>query len=552
MQSIDPPLAHIPLWQQLGIIGRARERQLPGNTQPHCELDVSVQARETAKNMSRLPRGRAVTSAELGTTLMTHLEKVFTISITIYAIVMTIFLISENRRPQATLAWILVFILAPVIGGLIYILFGRDRKAFSKQRRLLRQDLEATALPLLAPLLSRQDAEIARLEGENVSHKKLLMLVKRNSHSALTRHNHVEIQQDAAEFYPSMTKDIEAARHSIHLQYFIWGADPFTERLKEILSAKAKAGVEVRLLYDPIGSQAHVGHAYVREMTAAGIRMAPTSPIYELHTISYRNHRKITVVDGEVGYTGGMNVGQEQISGGEGFDFWRDTQLRIAGEGAALLQAVFMVDWYNAVRENLFAPAYFPKNVMEPTEGDVPVQILTSGPDSQWAAIRQLYSFMIVSARRHVYIQSPFFIPDAIIAEALMSAALSGIDVKLMLSARPSGNRLPDWAGNTYLADLVDAGVRVFLYQKGYLHAKTISIDSEICSIGSANIDIRSFSINYEINAVLYSERLTKELEEDFKRDLMHCTEFDAAEYQKRSAAARFRDSAARILSPLL
>ncbi|HEX5019579.1 MAG TPA: phospholipase D-like domain-containing protein, partial [Candidatus Binatia bacterium] len=291
---------------------------------------------------------------------MAYLDTILTVALTLYAVVMTVLLISENRRPQATLAWILVFILAPLIGGLIYILFGRDRKAFSKQRRLLRQDLEANALPLLSPLLSRQDAEIARLEGESISHRKLMMLVKRNSHSALTRHNHVEIQQDAAEFYPSMTKDIESARHSIHLQYFIWGADPFTERLKEILRAKVKTGVEVRLLYDPIGSQAHVGRSYVRDMLAAGIRMAPTSPIYELHTISYRNHRKITVVDGQIGYTGGMNIGQEQISGGEGFDFWRDTQVRIAGEGAALLQAVFMVDWYNAVRENLFATAYFP------------------------------------------------------------------------------------------------------------------------------------------------------------------------------------------------
>ena len=483
---------------------------------------------------------------------MSHLDTILTTLLTVYALVMTVFLISENRRPQATLAWILIFVFAPVIGGLIYILFGRDRKAFSKQRRLLRQDIEANALPLLAPLLSRQDAEIARLEGESVSHRKLMMLVRRNSHSALTRHNHVEIQQDAAEFYPSMTKDIESARHSIHLQYFIWGADPFTERLKEILSAKAKTGVEVRLLYDPIGSQAHVGRAYVRDMQAAGIRMAPTSPFYELHTISYRNHRKITVIDGEIGYTGGMNIGQEQISGGEGFQFWRDTQVRLVGEGAALLQAVFMVDWYNAVRENLFAAAYFPMSTTEPTYGDVPIQILTSGPDSQWAAIRQLYSAMIVSAKRHVFIQSPFFIPDATIAEALMSAALSGIDVRLMLSARPSGNRLPDWAGNTYLADLVDAGVRVFLYEKGYLHAKTISIDSEICSIGSANIDIRSFSINYEINAVLYSERLAKELEQDFERDLLHCTEFDAAEYQKRSVVVRFRDSVARIISPLL
>jgi cardiolipin synthase len=292
--------------------------------------------------------------------------------------------------------------------------------------------------------------------------------------------------------------------------------------------------------------------AYVRDMQAAGIRMAPTSPLYRLHTISYRNHRKITVIDGAIGYTGGMNIGQEHISGGIGFHFWRDTQLRLVGESAAILQAVFMVDWYNAVKENLFSAAYFPASATEPADGDVPVQILTSGPDSQWAAIRQLYSLMIVSAKQHVFIQSPFFIPDATIAEALMSAALSGVDVKLMVSARPSGNRLPDWAGNTYLADIISAGVHVFLYEKGYLHAKTISIDSEICSIGSTNIDIRSFSINYEINAVLYSKRLAKELEQDFERDLVHCTEFDAKAYRKRNAAMRFRDSMARIVSPLL
>jgi cardiolipin synthase A/B len=483
---------------------------------------------------------------------MNHIDTILTVSLALYALVMTVFLISENRRPQATLAWILVFILAPLTGGMIYILFGRDRKAFSKQSRLLRHDLEANALPLLSPLLSRQDAEIARLEHESAGHRKLMMLVRRNSYSALTKRNSVEIQQDAAEFYPSMMKDIKSARHSIHLQYFIWAADPFTEGLKKILSAKARGGVKVRLLYDPIGSQAHVGRAYVRDMLAAGIRMAPTSPLYRLHTISYRNHRKITVIDGAIGYTGGMNIGQEHLSGGKGFDFWRDTQLRIVGEGAALLQTVFMVDWYNAVRENLFSAAYFPTSATESADGDVPVQILTSGPDSQWAAIRQLYSFMIVSAKQHVFIQSPFFIPDATIAEALRAAALSGVDVKVMLSARPSGNRLPDWAGNTYLVDVVAAGVRVFLYEKGYLHAKTISIDSEICSIGSANIDIRSFSINYEINAVLYSKQLAKKLEQDFKQDLVHCTEFNATEYQNRNAAVRFRDSLARIVSPLL
>lgn len=482
---------------------------------------------------------------------MRHIGTILAAVLALYALVTSVFLVSENRRPQSTLAWMLALFVAPGVGLLIYVLFGRDRKAFSKQSDLLRQDLEANALPLLSPILSRQDSEIARLERGSVGRKKLMMLVRRNSHSALTKRNRVEIQQDAARFYPSLVEDMKAARRSIHLQYFTWRSDSFTEGLKEILTGKARAGVEVRLLYDPVGSS-DLSRAYVRELKAAGVRVAPTSRRYQLHTVSYRNHRKISVIDGAIGYLGGMNVGQEQVDGGKGFDAWRDTQVRLAGDGAAALQAVFMVDWYNAVRENLFSAEYFPAVANEPAEDDVPVQILTSGPDSQWAAIRQLYAVMIASAQRHVRLQSPFFIPDATIAEALTSAALSGVDVKVMVSARPSGNRLPDWAGNTYIADIVAAGVRVFQYEKGYLHAKTISIDSETCSIGSANIDIRSFSINYEINAVIYSERVARELEGDFDRDLAYCTEFDPAAYRQRGTASRFRDSVARLLSPLL
>jgi cardiolipin synthase A/B len=483
---------------------------------------------------------------------MSDIVAILTTLLAIYAFMMGVFLISENRRPQSTLAWMLVLFFAPGFGLLIYVFFGRDNKAFSRRRKLLMQNLEANALPLLSPILSRQDAELSRLEIQSLGRKRLAMLVRRNSLSVLSTRNRVEIQQDAAKFYPSLIEDIKAARYSIHLQYFIWAVDLFTDELRQILIDKVKSGVEVRLLYDPIGSQAHVGRRYVKEMLAAGIHLAPTSPPYHLHTISYRNHRKITVIDGAIGYTGGMNIGQEHLDGGEGFDSWRDTQVRLLGESATILQAVFMVDWYNAVGENLFDAKYFPADKMKLIEGDIPVQILTSGPDSQWAAIRQLYSFMIVSAQRHVRMQSPFFIPDATIAEALRTAALSGVDVKVMVSARPSGNRLPDWAGNTFIEDIVTAGVRVFLYEKGYLHAKAISIDSEICSIGSANIDIRSFSINYELNAVFYSRRIARELESDFERDLDYCSEFDPEVYRNRGIAIRFRDSVARLLSPLL
>jgi cardiolipin synthase A/B len=482
---------------------------------------------------------------------MSSLSTVIWALLGLYGLGMTVFLISENRRPQSTLAWMLAFFVAPVIGALIYVFFGRDWKAFSKQRKLLMQDLEGTARPLLEPMLFRQDAEIARLEEKSPGHAKLMTLIRRNSRSALTRRNQVEIQQNADVFYPSMIRDMQAARHSIHLQYFIWGADDATEIMKDVLIAKARSGVEVRLLYDPIGSRAHLSRAYLRQMREGGVRIAETSPLYRLHTISYRNHRKITVVDGAIGYTGGMNIGKEHLDGGEGFDSWRDTQLRVVGEGAALLQTVFMVDWFNAVRENLFSPAYLPAVPAE-ASGDVPMQILTSGPDSQWAAIRQLYFAMIVSARRHVFLQSPYFVLDASLAEALSAAALAGTDVKVMLSAKASGNPMPGWAGNTYMADVARAGVRVFLYRKGYLHAKTISVDSEICSIGSANIDIRSFSINYELNAVLYSRPLAQQLEQEFERDLRDCVEFDLAEYERSSSVLRFRDSVARLFSPLL
>jgi cardiolipin synthase len=277
-----------------------------------------------------------------------------------YALLTGIYLVLENRRPQATLAWMLLFLVLPGVGLVVYVLFGRDRKAFSRERKLARQNLDATAGPLLAKLLSRQDEEILRLEGQSPVRRRLMSLVRRNYHSALTTRNQLVMQQDASVHYPSLVEDLKAARHSIHLQYYIWRNDPFTCELKEILIERALSGVEVRLLYDPLGSLFQLTGRYRRELVAAGVQLAPVSSLYRLHTISYRNHRKIAVVDGRVGYTGGMNIGQEHLDGGADFERWRDTQIRIAGEGAAVLQAVFLTDWYNATGEDLFGMARRP------------------------------------------------------------------------------------------------------------------------------------------------------------------------------------------------
>jgi cardiolipin synthase A/B len=480
-----------------------------------------------------------------------------------YALLTGIFILLENRRPQATLAWMLLFLTLPGIGLAVYALFGRDRKAFSRQRKLARQNLEGTAAPLIEQLLARQDAEIGRLETQSPVRRRLMSLVRRNSHSALTTRNRVTIQQNASAFYPSLMEDLRAAQRTIDLQFYTWADDAFTRELKAILIERAANGVEVHLLYDPFGSLFRLTRRYRRDLNEGGVHVAPVSALYWLHTISYRNHRKIAVIDGEVGYTGGMNIGQEHIDGGPTFDRWRDTQVRLEGEGAAVLQVVFLVDWYNATGEDLFAADRFPllgngappapAGNADAVDDHVPVQILTSGPDSEWRAIRQLYFAMIVSAQQRVRLQSPFFILDATIAEALRAAALAGIAVEVMVSDRGEGlNQTPYWAANTYLAEVAAAGARVHMYGKGYLHAKTLSIDGEVCSIGSANLDIRSFSINYEINAVIYDARLAQELEAAFDRDLADCYPFEPAGYRRNPILKRLRDSTARLLSPLL
>jgi cardiolipin synthase len=278
--------------------------------------------------------------------------------------------------------------------------------------------------------------------------------------------------------------------------------------------------------------------------------MYPFSPLYRLHTLSYRNHRKIAVLDGRIAYSGGLNMTQKHLTGPKGFSGWRDTHARLSGEAVPILQGVFATMWNNTTGENLFDEQYFPE--APSCDTGVPVQVVSAGPDSQWEAIRQAYLAMIATAHRHVYLQSPFLIPDTSLAEAMKAAALAGLDVRLMIAPRGAEFSPAYRAGLTYAADMARAGVRVLLYEGEYFHPKTVCVDSAICSIGSGNIDIRSFSINYETNLVIYDEAITCELEADFRADEEHCMEFSAAEYRARNRATRFLDSTMRLCSPLL
>lgn len=476
----------------------------------------------------------------------------------IYVIGAAIFIILENRPPASTFAWLLAFIALPMVGILIYIFFGRDQRIFADQKTLTREELGQKLTPQLAELILDQNAALEQVKAmpdQSSTHRRLAELLHRTNLSVLTLHNQVEILQDASVKYPRLEADIKAAKHSIHMQYFIWQADPYMQELGKLLVQKAREGVQVRILYDAAGSSTlSTKHKdYLEMLRAGGVQIyayLAYLSLFKLHTINYRNHRKIAVIDGKIGYTGGLNMGEEHLKGAGSYHAWRDTHLRITGQAVSVLQGVFAKGWYNTTKEILNDPALY--EAAKETEGFLPLQIVGSGPDSQWYAIQQQYFYMILAAEKSVYIQSPFFIPDPSIEEALKAAALSGVDVRLMCAPRDTENLISNWAANTYFCDMVKAGVKVYLYEPAYLHAKTMIIDGNLCSIGTANMDLRSLQINYEINTVIYDPEISKQENDAFLRDMEGCIEFTIEGYKKEPIYRRFRDSSARLLSGLL
>ena len=457
----------------------------------------------------------------------------------------------ENRTPQSTFAWLLLLIVFPIGGLVIYGMFGRSWRAFSRGKVLTKLLKGSELADRSARLIEQQHEKIEALaQGPHGDFARLATMLWASSGSPLTLANRLEILQNASEKYPRLVEDLGAAKESIHLLYYEWASDAFTEEVGRLLGEKVKQGVEVRILYDPVGSFWMLSSAHVRWMRSMGIRMHPFSPMYQLHTLSYRNHRKIAVIDGRIAYSGGLNMTEKHLTGPDGFSGWRDTHTRVTGEAPLVLQAVFATMWHNTTGENIFQDEYFPE--FDERGPHLPIQVVSAGPDSEWKAIRQSYLAMIGLARHHVYLQSPFLILDDSLSETLKSAALSGIDVQIMIAPR-GGEWSPAYrAGMTYAADMARAGVAVLMYQGEYFHSKTACVDSAICSIGSANMDIRSFAINYETNLVIYEAGVTEELEADFRRDREKCVPFSVADYKSRPIASRFVDSTMRLCSPLI
>ncbi|MCM2466245.1 cardiolipin synthase [Methanoculleus sp. CWC-02] len=461
---------------------------------------------------------------------------------TIFAVVVIFF---ERRNPTATLAWLMVLFFLPLIGFVLYLFLGQN---YTRQRLFtLKEKDDAT----LGSIFEEQHRRL--LEGqywlsnpEAEQYRDVILALLRSNRALLTQDNRIEIYTDGKEKFEALFAAIRNASHHIHLEYFIVNNDELGREVVHALAAKAKEGLEVRLLFDALGARAGGGsRAAFRELTDAGGYIGVFFP--SIYRVNYRNHRKIAVIDGRIGFIGGFNIGDEYLGKGP-LGYWRDTAVKITGQAVKMLQLRFFLDWNFTTNEYLRAdPVYFPE---QDGGGTTAVQIVSGGPDTRRSPIKEGYIKLINAARESVYLQTPYFIPDDSISDALRLAALSGVDVRLMIPCKPD-HPFVYWATLSFAADLLDSGVRVYTYDNGFIHAKTIVVDGKAGSVGSANWDVRSFRLNFEANAFFYDAAVGAEVKKRFLQDLALSTEITQEWYRERSRRIRIKESISRLFSPL-
>jgi len=459
-----------------------------------------------------------------------------------------ILIILENRSPLKTISWVLVLVLLPVVGIIIYLFFGqeyRKKKMFSRKGL---KDLEKLR-KLTQSQLDQLPQNYKIFSKAIYSKRHLMNLMLSNSNALLSDNNEVRVLKNGEEGFPAMFQSMEEARHHIHLEFYIVENDTIGNQLRELLIRKAREGVEIRFIYDDVGSW-QLSKKYIRSLKEAGVKIDRFIRVrFPLLTskVNYRNHRKIIVVDGKTGFVGGLNIADRYLNGTRD-GCWRDTHLMLKGGGATGLQIVFMADWYFVSKEILHGEKYF--HPQESGDGKL-LQIVPSGPDSDWECINQAYFSSIASAYKKVFIATPYLIPNTEIGSAMKTAALGGIDIRILLPQK-SDAIIPKWSTDSYIAELLEAGVKIYFYQPGFMHSKIIVVDGVFSSVGSANFDFRSLETNFEVNAMIYDEEVASTLEKNFLEDLRQSQEVILSEWEQRSRLSKAKESFARLLSPLL
>lgn len=489
---------------------------------------------------------RSYTTSEFWNIFDLALSVTFTLTIVAAVIIVVL----ENKEPVKATAWILVLVLLPLVGIIFYIFFGRD---FRKERLFSRKEIQDQER--LFELTYRQQSELPShqrfRDGLMESKLRTMILLLNNNKALLTRKNKTRLLttgDDGA--FKKIFDAIRNARHHIHLESYIILEDSTGIALRDLLIEKALEGVEVRVLFDDVGSWSLSRH-YLRTLRKAGVRIHPFLPVrFPLlaSQLNYRNHRKVLVVDGEKAFSGGMNIADKYRFGDPKLGHWQDMHLEIEGEAVKSLQAVFLTDWYFVEGELLDGPEYFKEGSVEAEEW---IQVVTSGPDSEHASIMQAYFSAIVNAKEKVHIANPYFIPNESILTALKVAAMSGVEVHLILPGT-TDSWVTKLAGNSYLASLMDSGVQVYEYRKGFIHSKAMTVDDVFVSVGSANMDHRSFDQNFEVNTLIYDREQATTIRQALEQDIADSEELDPVIFAERPLGTRVQESLVRLFAPIL
>ncbi|OCT14513.1 cardiolipin synthase [Paenibacillus pectinilyticus] len=459
----------------------------------------------------------------------------------------------ERRNVAATWSWLMVLLFIPILGFLLYVMLGQNlsrRKLYKWNKRMLERVQNVTAeqrLQLMDGSFPYQDPMVSE-------YRYLIYLNVATNDSVLTQDNDVTIFTDGVDKFDDLMTHLEAAKSHIHMQYYIVKNDTLGRRIMEILTQKAAEGVTVRFLYDDIGSRT-LKDSFFREFIKAGGQKAaffPSRIPFLNYRVNYRNHRKLVIIDGQIGYIGGFNIGNEYLGLDPKFGHWRDTHLRLKGSVVLALQNRFVLDWNLASATPMEVVShYFPLVKEKDVQGQVPMQIVASGPNETWPHFVYTFLKLIHMAKNRILLQTPYFIPEESMLNALRVAALSGIDVRIMIPLK-ADHLFVHWASLYYVGELLRAGVKCYLYDYGFLHAKTIIVDGKVASVGTANFDIRSLRLNFETNALMFHEETAKKLESTFWTDMEGCMELTLEEYEKRSLRIRFLESISKLISPIL
>jgi cardiolipin synthase len=458
----------------------------------------------------------------------------------------------------SAVAWCLVIFFLPLLGPLFFYFFGyqhvnrplrRKRKHKQKYHLPTHPPEPATPPTQTVAVPSPPASKTGEPEPLNSLGEGLARLALRFGGFPLTLGNQVKFYYEGRPAFDAMLEAIRSARHHIHLEQFIFQPDSCGAEFLEAMTRKAKEGVQVRLLYDAMGAH-RLRHKMLRPFLEAGGKSSvflPLNPFRRRMQVNMRNHRKILVVDGQVGFTGGLNIGEEYLCKNPRFGFWRDTHLRLEGPAVGDLQRVFSEDWDFAANERLTDPQYFAAR----SAGSLPVQVIESGPDRDMKCIREIYFAAILKARQRVWIASPYFVPDAGLRDALKLAGYLGVDVRLLGQYHPD-KWIPHFAARYYWTEMLNAGVKVYQYTKGMMHSKVVLVDGEWASVGTANLDNRSLHLNFEVNCLFYTPAVVAELEEAFQSDLSTSIRLERGVYARRPFAGRLVENACRLLSPVL